>query len=664
MPDISVIIPTFRRPSELVEAIESVLAQGVAVDIHVIDDSPEHSAAPVVDRFADKFADRTLTYHAMPEPSGGRPALVRNYGLSFATADIVHCLDDDDRVPAGHYGRALGIFRSRPNIGVVFGRIRPFGEGDISNEVDYFTRAWNRSRRLAKFGPRWGFVAGLSFLETPLVCSAGLVRRDIIRAIGGFDPQIPIAEDVEFFARAVREGGAVLLDDDCLHYRIGPSIMRMKDRSEDRLRAEIYEAYQLAHEKYRQRRGAVEFFAVKAFAALLGRFFHEQPYRVEMIETTLDLIKLMPEWQKLFETTSPRVPARSPLWCITWWNLYRRDNLIARDSLRVYVLRDAAGNLKAVAPMMLTSRPGIGPVQSREMQFIGADPYVSQLRGVCCRGEDASEVFERLSAAIASDNGYDWVQWRGLPETLPAGEAERFESNPQLRDIDCIVPLNGNWDSYVSTLPRRTRKKLRKVYRDLEDQKIGFEFKVLTEAGSLDAALDDFLVLHQSRAELDDVTEHPNVFSTGKARDFLARFCAESAHRDNLRIFQLVVGDKVVATRIGFQFNDEMYLYFSGFDPDWGKYSIMTVLVAEIFKWAFDNGIGLINLSSGIDRSKTRWNPTFLAYQGGYSPRPTTASTLKYRVVSRLRHRNPGATSAAIAASDETEGDEARADGA
>ena len=43
--DFSVIIPTFRRTSELVEAVSSALRQNDAsIEIFVIDDSPEGSA--------------------------------------------------------------------------------------------------------------------------------------------------------------------------------------------------------------------------------------------------------------------------------------------------------------------------------------------------------------------------------------------------------------------------------------------------------------------------------------------------------------------------------------------------------------------------------------------------------------------------------------------
>lgn len=384
-------------------------------------------------------------------------------------------------------------------------------------------------------------------------------------------------------------------------------------------------------------------------------------FSVEVLETTTDLTKLIPDWQMLFEESSPRVPARSPFWCMIWWKHFRRDTLTARDDLRVYVLRDDVGSLRAVAPMMRTSRPGVGPLKSREMQFLGADFYVTQLRGICARAEDLDEAVKKLSATIAAENICDWVQWRGVPESV-SGALSRFEDIPQLHDVNCVVRLEGSYDSFLAASTRRTRKKLRKCYRDFEAVGIVPEFDVKSGAASLGSALDDFLRLHQSRAEQEDVTKHANYFGPGKALDFLRDYCSNAAERDSLRIFQLKVRGEVVATRIGFLFGDEIYLYFSGFDPEWGRYSIMTVLVAEIFKWAFTNSIRLVNLSSGVDRSKTRWNPAYISWTGGYATRGGLASVLELHLIRHIRHK--GKATAAQAVNDDAEGEEASSNGA
>jgi hypothetical protein len=65
-------------------------------------------------------------------------------------------------------------------------------------------------------------------------------------------------------------------------------------------------------------------------------------------------------------------------------------------------------------------------------------------------------------------------------------------------------------------------------------------------------------------------------------RDFLYAVCNNLAARDAVRLFQLRIGAEIVASRIGFAVGDSIYLYYSGFDPAWGRYSVMTTTSSAV----------------------------------------------------------------------------------
>jgi GT2 family glycosyltransferase len=269
--DFSVVIPTFRRPRELRESIASVLEQrGVTCEVCVIDDSPEGSAESVV----SALSDARVTYVKNPLPTGGIPSVVRNLGWPRAHGAFTHFLDDDDIVVDGHYAAVKAVFDDTPNVGLVYGRIEPFGAGPASqleHERRYFAAAARKSAASARFGKRWAYTARMLFDSALLVCSASVIRSTCVAQLGGFDPQIRLMEDADFHVRAMRQFGVRFLDRTAIRYRIGsPSLMHAPNPSREQLAGEL-EGRRRMQTKYRQERGGVEFYGLALFARTVLR---------------------------------------------------------------------------------------------------------------------------------------------------------------------------------------------------------------------------------------------------------------------------------------------------------------------------------------------------------------------------------------------------------
>jgi CelD/BcsL family acetyltransferase involved in cellulose biosynthesis len=143
--------------------------------------------------------------------------------------------------------------------------------------------------------------------------------------------------------------------------------------------------------------------------------------------------------------------------------------------------------------------------------------------------------------------------------------------------------------------------------------------------------LDRFIELHFLRARLQNAPKHLNRFASQVSRDFLYEVCERLAERGAVRVFQLKVDSQTVATRIGFVVGDCLYLYYSGFDPAWSRYGVMTTTVAEVIKYAIAQGLKTVNLSPFKEISKTRWSPRQVDYQSAYQQ--------GRRLRSRLAHR-------------------------
>ncbi len=269
--DFSVVMPTFRRPAELRESIASVLGQrGVTVEVCVVDDSPEGSAESVV----AELGDARIRYVKNPLPTGGIPSVVRNLGWPLAQGAFTHFLDDDDIVVEGHYEAVKAAFETAPDVGLVYGRVEPFGSGpapQLEHERRYFAAAANKSAASARFGRRWAFTARMLFDAALLVCSSSVIRSDCVARLGGFDPHIRLMEDADFHVRAMRRFGVRFLDRPAIRYRIGsPSLMHSPNPSREQLAGEL-EGRRRMQAKYRNDRGGVEYYGLALFARTVLR---------------------------------------------------------------------------------------------------------------------------------------------------------------------------------------------------------------------------------------------------------------------------------------------------------------------------------------------------------------------------------------------------------
>jgi glycosyltransferase involved in cell wall biosynthesis len=262
--DVSVIIPTYHREQQLLEAVNSVRSQqGVTLEIIVVDDSAEASARDVV----ASLSDPRVRYMARPVPSKGRPAHVRNDGAKVAQGRYFYFLDDDDLLEEGTLATMTQALDAAPNAGMAFGVIAPFGldAGVLRHHQQYFQEA----RRIAlKLKGRRQLSAYLTFRAAVLVCSAGMARRSAFTEAGGFDPDIPVCEDAELWARIARARGHVFIDKTVVRYRTGaPSLMHNLAANDEKLRV----SSRRIQDKYRRANGLMEFFAMKLWARAIFR---------------------------------------------------------------------------------------------------------------------------------------------------------------------------------------------------------------------------------------------------------------------------------------------------------------------------------------------------------------------------------------------------------
>lgn len=328
---------------------------------------------------------------------------------------------------------------------------------------------------------------------------------------------------------------------------------------------------------------------------------------VEIVDNIERLASLGAEYNGLLEATDSRLPFSLHDWHMAWCNNLLMASGSVRDELRICIVRDHAGACVAIVPLILTQRKMWG-ISVRSLGLLGGDPAMTEIREPLIRPGHEAAVALAMLRILAELKGWDWVDWCGggiFGRTLAANAAlQQLEPTP-----DFILDLPSSWDELQAGLKRNIRESLRHCYNSLKREGLEFQFKIVVEPADVGPAVDQFLELHARRANLQGTIVHANYFGTARSRAFLRELCERMAQCRTLRIFQLIIHGEVVASRIGFMVADSLYLYYSGFDSAWARYSVMTTTVAEAIKYAISNRLRSVNLSPGRDVSKLRWGP-------------------------------------------------------
>ena len=187
--DVTVVVPTYGRPAELARCLAAIRATAPAAPIVVVDDGSP--AAAEIPRIAASYQASVVTHGDRRGPSAAR-----NTGLAAVQTPFAALVDSDVVTPAGWLD-ALRPYFDDPKVAAVAPRV-----------LGYEAKpGWLAEYEAAHSPLDMGVVPGLvrPGSVVPYVPTATLLVR-VAACAAGFDPELPIGEDVDFEWRLVDAG--------------------------------------------------------------------------------------------------------------------------------------------------------------------------------------------------------------------------------------------------------------------------------------------------------------------------------------------------------------------------------------------------------------------------------------------------------------------------
>jgi glycosyltransferase involved in cell wall biosynthesis len=190
---ISVVVPTYNREVAIKECIDSLIAQEFPKDryeIIIVDSSPTDSVKKIIEQ-SYKIPDPEIKYFHQKKEG---PSAARNLGIDKAAGDVIYFFDDDC-IADKNCLQIINSAYDRKEIGGVEGKIAGYYSTTVVQKYgDYLFLKTNVQPG--------GLLPGT---DGPITCNASY-RKDVLKAVEGFDTQFITMEDLDIALRIRKRG--------------------------------------------------------------------------------------------------------------------------------------------------------------------------------------------------------------------------------------------------------------------------------------------------------------------------------------------------------------------------------------------------------------------------------------------------------------------------
>jgi len=300
-----------------------------------------------------------------------------------------------------------------------------------------------------------------------------------------------------------------------------------------------------------------------------------------------DIASLREPWGELLSRHPDPVPFLHP----TWHRVWIEEFLDGRELLLLSV-RDG-DELVGVAPLL---RDGDC------ISFAGHHSICDYMDFIVAP-DRARDVLSATLDVLANES---WTQLdlRGLRDGSPAlAELPALAAAAGLafeRQEEAVAPRvepANDWDEYLASLSKRNRHELRRKLRRI--QAAGeLELRTYTNADDVEAHLPVLL-----RFMVDSRSDKANFLSEQMGR-FFHRMARALADEGLVRLYELELDAKPVASVLCFDYGGQLYLYNSGYDPDYAGLGVGIGSKALCLRDALEAGRHCVDFLRGSEPYK------------------------------------------------------------
>jgi len=349
---------------------------------------------------------------------------------------------------------------------------------------------------------------------------------------------------------------------------------------------------------------------------------------VDLISDYDAFVALEGEWNDAVAHARIPHPFLRHEWVRTWWDAFSAP----ATRLYIQVVR-INGRVTAIAPFMRETATMYG-IPARRVRFIHND-HTPRTDVIVASEAEAS--YRAIWRALRTDR----ERW----DVLLLSQLERESRTQQIvreyataehlhtgtwRSSDSpYLPITGTWDAYLNSLPAKFRSNLRNRLARLT--KIGpVSCEMLTDRSSIEAAAEEAWRLESSGWKREAGTA---IASDPAVHRFYASLIERGTQAGWLQLLFLKAGDRRIATSYGACFDNRLFLFKTGYDPEFATGAPFKILTSLAIQDACARGLNEVDFLGDAEPWKLEWTSTSRGHDWLY----VFSDTMRARLLHSLK---------------------------
>lgn len=287
------------------------------------------------------------------------------------------------------------------------------------------------------------------------------------------------------------------------------------------------------------------------------------------------------KWNDLLITSGITLPFMRYGYQHAWWS-HLGGGEWKNAELKIFTA-DEDGQFIGIAPLFIGEKDNI-----KEIHFVGSLEISDYLDFIVSPAQSETFIRGILDLIVKEQEQFPRkIILFNLPENSPTlsvltaiGAESDWKTKIEQAYHTPVIPLADDWDTYLASIDKKQRHEIRRKIRRAENAEEDIvAWHIVNNNESLDKPIEDFMQLMSNDPDKDR-------FLTDKMRtqmDVIMRWAAEE---NILQLSFLTVNGKNAAAYFCFDYANKIWVYNSGFSPDFRYYSPGWVLLSYLIQHA------------------------------------------------------------------------------